>query len=258
MASRRFPAALTTLVLLLAVAGAPPTRTASAQEVPPAPGPTVPSLADSLLGDWYGALDAGGRKVRLVLHFMKRADGRLAGTMDSPDQGASGIAMDAVSVQGARLRFTISLINGAYEGVIRADARLIRGTWTQGVSLPLDLGRGVAPEQRRPQDPVKPYPYDEEQVVVENATAGVRLAGTLTRPRGKGPFPAALLLTGSGPQDRDEALLGHRPFLVLADRLTRAGLAVLRCDDRGVGGSTGSFAGATTLDFATDARAGVE
>jgi len=258
MASRRFPAALTTLVLLLAVAGAPPARTASAQEVPPAPGPTVPSLADSLLGDWYGALDAGGRKVRLVLHFMKRADGRLAGTMDSPDQGASGIAMDAVSVQGARLRFTISLINGAYEGVIRADARLIRGTWTQGVSLPLDLGRGVAPEQRRPQDPVKPYPYDEEQVVVENATAGVRLAGTLTRPRGKGPFPAALLLTGSGPQDRDEALLGHRPFLVLADRLTRAGLAVLRCDDRGVGGSTGSFAGATTLDFATDARAGVE
>jgi hypothetical protein len=93
--------------------------------------------------------------------------------------------------------------------------------------------------------------------VVVNDTAGVRLAGTLTKPRGRGPFPAVLLATGSGPQDRDEALLGHRPFLVLADRLTRAGLAVLRCDDRGVGGSTGSFAGATTLDFAADARAGL-
>lgn len=110
----------------------------------------------------------------------------------------------------------------------------------------------------RPQEPKKPYPYDEEEVGYENKRDGVKLAGTLTFPRGKGPFPAVLLITGSGPQDRNESLLGHKPFLVLADYLTRQGIAVLRVDDRGVGGSTGSTLNSTTENFAADVTAGIE
>ena len=110
----------------------------------------------------------------------------------------------------------------------------------------------------RPQEPKKPYPYDEEEVSYENKGGGVKLAGTLTLPRTKGPFPVVVLITGSGPQNRDEELLGHKPFLVLADHLTRGGIAVLRVDDRGVGGSTGSVPSSTSEDFAGDVLAGIE
>ena len=219
----------------------------------------APSDADRVLGDWNGALEAGGQKLRIAFHFTRRADGGLAGTMDSPDQGALGLALDSVSVSGDTLRLALKRAGGSYQGVIAADATSLRGTWAQGgFTMPLDFGRGAAPERRRPQDPVKPYPYDEEEVLIESAAAQVILAGTLTKPHGAGPFPAVALITGSGPQNRDEELLRHRPFLVLADHLTRAGLAVLRCDDRGTAKSTGDFAAATTADFAGDARAEVE
>jgi hypothetical protein len=128
-----------------------------------------------------------------------------------------------------------------------------------GFTLPLTLKKTDKPtEVKRPQEPKKPYPYVEEEVSYENKKAGVKLAGTLTLPQGKGPFPAVLLITGSGAQDRNEAILGHKPFLVLADHLTRKGIAVLRVDDRGVGGSTGNVSQATSEDFAGDALAGVE
>jgi uncharacterized protein len=128
-----------------------------------------------------------------------------------------------------------------------------------GSPLPLALKRGgVVAAPKRPQEPTRPFPYDTVAVAFDNAAAaGVRLAGTLTLPRGQGPFACALLITGSGPEDRDEAVFGHRPFLVLADHLTRNGIAVLRLDDRGVGGSTGRFATATSEDFASDAVAAV-
>ena len=115
-----------------------------------------------------------------------------------------------------------------------------------------------APDLRREQDPVKPYPYAEEEVVYENKEAGVKLAGTLTLPQSEGQFPAVMLITGSGPQNRDEEIFGHRPFLVLSDYLTRKGIAVLRVDDRGVGGSTGNSSQVTTEDFAGDVLAGIE
>ena len=117
---------------------------------------------------------------------------------------------------------------------------------------------GGDPTPRRAQEPIPPFPYEEEQVRYENRAAQVTLAGTLTKPRTDGPFPSALLITGSGPHDRNETLLGHRPFLVLADHLTRHGIAVLRSDDRGVGESTGDFAAAAADDFAADAGAAVE
>jgi len=142
----------------------------------------------------------------------------------------------------------------------KEDGKTIEGEWKQvGSVLPLVLSRiDEKPDIRREQDPVKPYPYDEEEVVYENTEAGVKLAGTLTLPRSEGPFPAVILITGSGAQNRDEEIVGHRPFLVLSDNLTRRGIAVLRVDDRGIGGSTGNFSQATTEDFAGDVLAGIE
>lgn len=158
------------------------------------------------------------------------------------------------------MRIEIKAIFGVYHGKMRDD-NTITGEWQQGqTSLPLIMKRtDKAPEApRRPQEPQKPFPYKEEEAAYDNLKAGIKLAGTLTLPKTGGPFPAVVLITGSGPQDRDEALLGHRPFLVLADYLTRQGIAVLRYDDRGVGKSTGEFAKATSADFATDVLAGVE
>jgi hypothetical protein len=134
------------------------------------------------------------------------------------------------------------------------------GTWSQrGISLPLDLAWQKTPfALSRPQDPKEPFPYKAEDVTVENKKAGVCLAGTLLVPAGKGPFPAVVFVTGSGPQNRDEEILGHKPFLVIADYLARRGIMSLRCDDRGVGGSGGDFAKGTTFDFADDAEATFE
>ena len=215
----------------------------------------APAGSERLLGDWHGALEAG-RKLHLDFHLTRLAGGALTATMDSPDQGAHGIPFDSVTVSGDTLRLVLRIADASYQGVVVADAAGIRGTWTQGgFTFPLDLGRTAPIERGRPQDPLEPYPYDAEEVSIENAAAHVTLAGTFTKPHGAGPFPAVLLITGSGPQDRNEEVFGHRPFLVLADRFTRAGLGVLRCDDRGTAKSTGDFGAATSADFAADARA---
>ena len=228
----------------------------------PVLGFTAALLAQSpgLEGLWQGSLDVGAMKLRLALHVSKAADGKLTGTMDSIDQGANGIPIDSITQEQDAVRFQITRIGGSYEGAMNAAKSQIEGKWTQGgMSLPLTFARtDKLPELVRPQDPKKPYPYNEEDVTYENKKAGVKLAGTFTWPRTLGPFPAVLLITGSGPQDRNEALLGHRPFLVLSDHLTRHGIAVLRVDDRGVGGSTGSTMNSTTEDFAGDVLAGIE
>ncbi len=217
--------------------------------------------AQNIVGDWQGTLKAGPTELRLVLHVVKGDDGGFKATLDSVDQGANGIPVTTVSLKDSNLNFTVAAVRGFYEGKVNPDGMIIDGTWSQnGASLPLVLKRvkNVAElQQRRPQNPVKPYPYREEDVAYKNDAAGITLAATLTIPPGKGPFPAVLLITGSGPQDRDESLMGHRPFLVLADYLTRRGVIVLRADDRGVGKSGGNFAEATTADFAIDAEAGV-
>jgi hypothetical protein len=147
-----------------------------------------------------------------------------------------------------------------FDGALAADRRSIAGTFVlHGAPLLLTFTQrtpgAAAPAPSRPQTPKKPYPYRAEDVVFHDAGAHVRLAGTLTLPRGHGPFPAVVLVAGSGPDDRNESIFGHQPFLILADYLTRHGLAVLRYDKRGVGASTGDYAKATTLDFADDAEA---
>ena len=124
--------------------------------------------------------------------------------------------------------------------------------------MPFDLKRQSAPfALTRPQFPTKPYPYVEEELTFPSKAKGVTLAGTFTKPKGPGPFTTAVLITGSGPQDRDESIMGHQPFLVLADHLTRHGIAVLRYDDRGIAKSTGDFQAATSRDFADDTAGAV-
>jgi dipeptidyl aminopeptidase/acylaminoacyl peptidase len=192
-------------------------------------------------GNWEGTLEAGGAKVRLVVKVTKKPDGTLTAAMDSPDQGATGIPLDYINFKDNIVTFELKAGGALFEGTLNKEETAIIGQWKQGGgSFALTLNRTVkAPVTLlRPQEPKKPFPYDEEEVSYENKKAGVRLAGSLTLPRTKGPHPVVLLITGSGQQDRNEAMLGHKPFLVLADYLTRRGIAVLRVDDRGIGGSS--------------------
>lgn len=213
-------------------------------------------------GTWQGTLEFSGQRLRLVAHIRRGADGMLTGTLDSIDQRATGLPLDAISLVEDVLSFQIAQIGARYAGNLYGEDS-IHGVWTQGLnSLPLVLTRDAnvpqvaVPQSRRPQEPRPPLPYLVQEVSYESAP-GVRLAATLTLPRGRGPFPAVVLITGAGPQDRDESVASHRPFLVMADALTRRGLVVLRADDRGVAQSTGDYASATTADFAEDALAGV-
>jgi pimeloyl-ACP methyl ester carboxylesterase len=211
-------------------------------------------------GDWMGSLDINGKPLRIALH-LKHDDGRWSGTFDSPDQGASGIPMDQVEVDGNKLVWKMVAAGIVYEGSVDTATGAISGTLLQGGGkLPLQFKHAAPPRPLlRPQEPKPPFPYVSEAVSYPNPQAdGVRLAGTLTRPKGPGKFPAVLLITGSGAQNRDEEIMGHKPFLVIADFLTRHGIAVLRVDDRGTAESTGKFATATTADFATDVAAGVQ
>jgi fermentation-respiration switch protein FrsA (DUF1100 family) len=213
-----------------------------------------------ITGDWSGVLRFSGMEMRIVFHITEGEDGALAATMDSPDQGAAGIPTSGVTFDGDSLVVQVAVSQGGYYARYYPDSLFIDGEWRQaGFVLPLRLERGgeITPPAR-PQEPDRPLPYHEEEVTFENAGAGIRLAGTLTIPEGEGQFPAVVLITGSGPQDRDETVVGHRPFLVLSDHLTRNGIAVLRYDDRGVGSSEGDHGSATTADFATDARAAFE
>jgi pimeloyl-ACP methyl ester carboxylesterase len=213
-----------------------------------------------IAGNWLGTLEPGAVKLRLALKVAKGADGSLSAKLDSLDQGANDLPVSSIVQTGTAVKFELQVVGGSFEGTLNGDGSEISGAWKQGAgTLPLILRRteklSVA---SRPQEPKKPYPYIEEEVSYENKPGHAKLAGTLTLPRGAGPFPSVLLITGSGQQDRDEALMGHRPFLVLADHLTRKGIAVLRVDDRGMGGSTGEVKTATTEDFAGDVLAGVE
>ncbi|SKB80826.1 hypothetical protein SAMN05660226_03200 [Parapedobacter luteus] len=217
--------------------------------------------AQDISGTWQGALDISGIKLRVVLHIKHTEDDYTA-TMDSPDQGAKGIPVASVAFASPVLKLEAPAIGARYEGRLKADTVIAGTLFQNGAELPLELVKQAAgagdTSDERPQEPQPPFPYHIEEVSVSNRDAGITLAGTLTRPLGGGPFPAVVLISGSGAQNRDEELFGHKPFWVIADYLTRHGYAVLRCDDRGVGASTGNFAAATTADFASDASAAVD
>jgi uncharacterized protein len=221
----------------------------------PPPTPTLPGLD----GAWDGVLTAGAVQLHLILH-VRTARGGTAAWMDSVDQLAYTLDVQSLRRDGDQVSFEQPGLRAAFKGALSADGNSIVGEYTQaGRTLPLTWARRAPGAQpaglRRPQTPKKPYPYREEDVAFDDTAAHVRLAGTLTWPEGAGPFPAVVLVAGSGPNTRDEPLLGHRVFLVLADYLTRHGIAVLRYDKRGTGSSTGDYAKATTRDFADDAEA---
>jgi pimeloyl-ACP methyl ester carboxylesterase len=219
--------------------------------------PAVGQGAQSRLeGDWAGKLDAGAFKLRLILHVHTK-DGATAATLDSPDQNANGLPA-TLTLDGDHLRISARGAAGSFDGALTADGASLVGKWSGAPTTFTRLAPGATVAAlNRPQTPVKPYPYREELVAYESSAANVRLSGTLTMPQGSGPFPAVVLIAGSGPQTRDENVFGHAIFLVLADHLTRHGIAVLRYDKRGLGQSTGNYAAATSGDFAADADAGV-
>jgi pimeloyl-ACP methyl ester carboxylesterase len=209
---------------------------------------------------WEGKLSAGaGIQLRVVVRLAKTESGEILGTFESLDQSAQKLKLSSVTLDKSRLAFELKLVGGKYEGKLNAEGTEATGTWSQGgAKLPLTLKTtDKVSEVRRPQTPKPPYPYKSEAVTYPNKSGAVTLAGTLTTPSGPGRFPALILISGSGAQDRDETIFQHRPFLVLADTLTRRGVAVLRVDDRGVGGSTGSTSRSTSEDFAGDVLAGI-
>lgn len=201
----------------------------------------------------------GGIQLRVVFKFKKDGTGWKA-LIDSPDQQVKDIPTTKTTVEAAQVTVEAEAIKAKYVGAVSADGESIKGTFTQaGTDLTLDLKYTTeVTELKRPQTPKPPFPYKIEDVSYENKKAGIKLGGTLTLPKGKGPFPAVVMATGSGSQDRDETLFGHKPFAVIADFLTKRGVAVLRFDDRGIGASGGDPMTATTFDNANDVEAGVE
>lgn len=229
-----------------------------AKDNPPAP--TATPAHQSLAGNWSGTLKVGPISMRLAVAIIAKPDGSYSGTLNSLDQDAAPHPFDEVSLKEKSVHLVLKRARLVIDGILNEAGTQIDGKLKQGgATLPLVFKKSDrAPEApKRPQEPHPPFPYRAEEVTYENKAAHAKFAGTLTIPGGSGPFPAVLLLTGSGQQDRDEKILGHRPFFVLADYLTRHGIAVLRVDDRGVGGSTGDVEHATTEDFAGDALAGV-
>ncbi|MCH8941909.1 MAG: alpha/beta fold hydrolase [Bacteroidetes bacterium] len=217
------------------------------------------SQDDALTGKWIGVLKISGIELHLVFNVSKDAN-KYKATMDSPDQGTKGIQVDKVTYKKNKVRFDVSIINGFFEGEINKEKNKITGKWKQGDNtIPIFLEKTFKEYKLdRPQEPKEPFPYISEEIIFRNDIDGINLAGTLTLPKGKGPFKAVILITGSGPQNRNEELLGHKPFLIISDYLTRNGIAVLRYDDRGIGKSEGEFPKATTLDFVVDVLSAVQ
>lgn len=212
--------------------------------------------AQEIEGNWSGTLNVQGTHLKVFFNVSENENGYDA-TMDCPDQDIQDIPVETTFNKSV-IAFEVPMASVSFEGVFKDS--VIIGTFTHSNrDFPLKLVKKITDEKvsKRPQEPTKPYPYISENVAFENLKANVTLAGTLTLPEEKGNFPVVILISGSGPQNRDEELMGHKPFLVLSDYLTRNGIAVLRFDDRGFGESTGDFNTATTADFATDVESAV-
>ncbi|MDR0749910.1 MAG: alpha/beta fold hydrolase [Tannerellaceae bacterium] len=214
------------------------------------------SYSPDITGRWYGSIDMEGFNMRIVFDI-KQSGYEYSATMQSPDQTKEEVAVTAVTCDNDRLVIRIDNIDFLYKGKAGRDG-IIRGEFTQmGQTRQLNLSHTEIASAIRAQEPAPPFPYRVENVTFENDEAGIRLAGTLTLPEGTDGATAVVLISGSGPQNRNEEMMGHKPFLVLADYLTRQGIAVLRFDDRGVEESQGDYSKATLADFATDVTAAV-
>lgn len=207
-------------------------------------------------GIYLGELQGVPRQLRLGLEITQGASGKFKAELTSIDQAYAKLAAGAVEWDGKKLSFAIAAINASFSGTMSDDGTAIAGKFTQGAALDLVLKKVASfPRPPRPQEPKPPFPYESQDLNFPGGADSVRLAGNLTKPKGSGKFPAVVLVSGSGPQNRDEEIALHKPFLLWADTLTRAGFAVLRYDDRGTEKPTGTFSGSTTEDFAKDAAA---
>tara|TARA_R110002033_G_scaffold38831_1_gene78355 strand:+ start:7462 stop:8856 length:1395 start_codon:yes stop_codon:yes gene_type:complete len=212
------------------------------------------ALSQDITGDWSGKTKRGDKEITFVFNI-EQENSMYSTTMNVPTFRVSGIKPSVTTFTNGKLIIDGSNVGMNYEAVFNIEAQQFEGTYKEGgVELILNLKKGAVKmaDSRRPQEPVKPYPYYEEDVLFNNIEAKITLAGTLTLPTKNGKFPVAILISGSGPQDRDESFMGHKPFLVLSDYLTKQGIGVLRFDDRGIGKSTGDFGNATTEDFSKD------
>ena len=215
--------------------------------------------AQNLSGYWLGTLSVQGQSMRIAFNITKTGD-TYTTTMDSPDQKAKGIPTSTISMTPENIKVSIAQMGVTFTGTLK-NGQIIKGTFSQGgLNLPLALTKQEVSttENQRPQHPQKPYPYHSEDVKFKNKKADISLAGTFTKPKDGKNLPAIILISGSGPQNRDEELMQHKPFLVLADYFTKRGYAVLRYDDRGTFESEGDFKTATSKDFATDTEAAIE
>lgn len=214
---------------------------------------------DLLTGDWSGTLDIGIAQINIILHLQEIADESIKGTFDYLEEKMYGLDIDSLTFQNNTLKFEIKKFLVNFEGILINNGLQISGQWSQhGKLFPISFEKGKKSIEapKRPQEPKLPYPYKEEVISFESQNA--TLSGTFTSPFSKAPFPVVILISGAGPSDRDGSILGHKPLWILADYLTRQGIAVLRFDKRGCGKSTGDFNSATTEDFASDVLAGVE
>lgn len=216
--------------------------------------PLALAAQTSLSGDWEGKLSLPMGKLRLILHLSEEA-GRWSASLDSPDQGAYALRADEVEVRGDSLFLRLNALHLRYTALRYGEDQLV-GTFEQGgMSLPLSLRQVAKAEDTKP----APTTYTEEELTIPVSGSSVVLSGSLALPKeGKAPYPTLILITGSGPQDRDETVFGHKPFLDITRRLTEAGFAVFRYDDRGVGKSTGIFMASHVQDFVRDAEAVVK
>ena len=199
-------------------------------------------------GTWSGRIPLGSG-LSLVFHIADNGQGGFITTADSPDQSAFGLKCDTTWVADSMINIHIRAVNASYKGRLVNDSTL-EGAFVQGAEIPLTLTKTAGP--KRPQTPRALFPYKSEDIVYQDPQGERQYGATITIPQGSGPFPAVVLITGSGAQNRDEELLGHKPFAVIADALTRNGFVVLRVDDRGVGKTSGPFRGSTSADFAKD------
>lgn len=246
-------AALTTLATLTFITPSAPAR----QSQPAA------EIVD-VAGTWDGEANVLGQKLRMIFNVTRDEQGNLLAHISIPAQMVRGMAIDEVTLEGDALVFAWKTVNARWELDISDDGRSAEGVLKQnGMEFPVTLrrlaeGEVIDSAANRPQTPKPPFPYQTTDVEFTSAGDNVKLAGTICMPEGEGPHPAVVFITGSGPQDRDETLFDHKPFLVLADDLARHGIASLRYDDRGVGGSGGDLGDATVEVFKGDVLGAID
>ncbi len=221
------------------------------------------SFSQNIVGNWGGDISVSAKKIPIVFHFYKDSSGKIDCKWDSPSQNANDLPCGDIAVGGDSVLVSLPVISGSYKGkFITGDS--IDGMWNQrGFQTPLSLARSknaAYEPPKRPQTPKPPFNYISDSVIYTNADSSIKYGATFTRPFSKTDekFPAVILITGSGKQDRNETIFDHQPFAVIADYLTKHGTAVLRVDDRGMGQTTGDFDTSSSADFANDVEAGIQ